>query len=268
MKTKHVLIVDDEPRSRDGIKRTLEAWTDAFLVIHTAASAYEAFNIAEKEMIDLLITDIRMPEMSGLCLIEKLQEKKHATEYIVVSAYSEFNYAHHALELGVFTYLLKPVQKKKLLEAVTKALKLRAEKTRLDHVEKVFDTKLADVNHASEGFPTSVSHALAHIDQHYQSKIGIKEVANAVHLNPNYLSVLFKEHLGITFSDYVTRRRLQHAKHLLLSTNLPVAVIAEQAGYQTAKYFIKLFKDNEGITPSQYRKYCPGQAKEICDSSH
>ncbi|UTR16045.1 response regulator [Salipaludibacillus sp. LMS25] len=259
MKAKQILIVDDEPLSRNGIKRTLEAWSNDFLVIHAATSAYDAFDIAEKESIDLLITDIRMPEMSGLCLIEKLQEKKQPPEFIVISAYCEFNYAHHALELGVFTYLLKPLQKKKLLDAVTKVLKRRSEKIRLNHVEKLLDSKLPDENHVSQGIPTSVSKAMAYIDQHYQSKIGIKEVANAVHLNPNYLSVLFKEHLSITFSDYVIRRRLQHAKHLLLSTDLPIALIAEQTGYQTAKYFIKLFKENESVTPSQYRKKASNQ---------
>jgi YesN/AraC family two-component response regulator len=58
----------------------------------------------------------------------------------------------------------------------------------------------------------------------------------------------------MTFSEYVTRRKLQNAKNLLISTNSPVADVAEEVGYQTSKYFIKIFKEYEGKTPSQYRK--------------
>ncbi|WP_256592999.1 helix-turn-helix transcriptional regulator, partial [Pseudomonas sp. 2822-15] len=70
-----------------------------------------------------------------------------------------------------------------------------------------------------------------------------------VHLNASYFSVLFKEQTGLTFSEYLTRRRMQVAKKLLFSTDLPIGVIAEKVGYQTAKYFIKLFKELEGHTP-------------------
>lgn len=58
----------------------------------------------------------------------------------------------------------------------------------------------------------------------------------------------------MTFSQFVARSKLQAAKKLLYSTGLPVGEIAEQVGYQTAKYFITLFKDYEGMTPSQYRR--------------
>jgi two-component system, response regulator YesN len=73
-------------------------------------------------------------------------------------------------------------------------------------------------------------------------------------LNPSYFSVLFKEQANLNFSEYVTRRRIQRAKELVISTNLPINEIAEEVGYKTSKYFIKIFKEMEGITPSTYRK--------------
>jgi YesN/AraC family two-component response regulator len=66
--------------------------------------------------------------------------------------------------------------------------------------------------------------------------------------------VLFKEQVGLTFSEYLTRKRLQIAKNRLLTTDLQIEEIALEVGYQTAKYFIKIFKDYEGITPSKFRK--------------
>ncbi|MNY49749.1 Arabinose operon regulatory protein [compost metagenome] len=79
-------------------------------------------------------------------------------------------------------------------------------------------------------------------------------MASHIHLNPSYFSALFKEQTGFTFSEYVARSRIQKAKELLLQTRLTIADISEQVGYQTSKYFIKLFKEYEGTSPNQYRK--------------
>lgn len=100
----------------------------------------------------------------------------------------------------------------------------------------------------------AVQQAIEYIDMHFEQELTLKEVANQVHLNPSYLSALFKEELQITFSEYVTRKRIQEAKKLLLSTDLTVSEIAEKSGYQTSKYFIKLFKQFENTTPNGFRK--------------
>lgn len=92
------------------------------------------------------------------------------------------------------------------------------------------------------------------MNENLPGQISLKEVADAVHLNASYFSAMFKEQTSITFSEYLTRKRLQLAKKLLITTDLPIDEVARQAGYQTAKYFIKLFKDSEGVTPSKYRK--------------
>jgi two-component system, response regulator YesN len=84
--------------------------------------------------------------------------------------------------------------------------------------------------------------------------LGLKEVSERVHLNASYFSFLFKEQTDLTFSEYVTRTRVQKAKELLASTHLPVGDISERVGYQTSKYFIKVFKEAAGVSPSQYRK--------------
>lgn len=254
MKQQTVLIVDDEPRSRRGLKRTLEAWSPKLLNVQTAASAKEAITRLNEETIDLLITDIRMPEMSGLHLVKALQEQNPKPVCIVISAYSEFEYAHTALELGVRHYLLKPVKKEKLIEAVESALQMKKEQDRFGQVEKVWDEKIDAIEKERLSSSDSIHEALHYIDAHLDQKIGLKDVAKSVHLNPSYLSALFKEKTNMTFSEYLTRKRLQHAKHLLVSTDRPIGDIAEKCGYQTAKYFIKIFKEHEGMTPTQYRK--------------
>ncbi|PLS01063.1 response regulator transcription factor [Neobacillus cucumis] len=249
-----ILIVDDEPRTRQGLKKTLDTWANGEYQIITAANGEETIEIMDKQKIDILLTDIRMPEMTGLELLKVIKDRNMSPIIIVISAYSEFEYAHEALRLGVINYLLKPISKKNLIEAVEDALKAVEKQERAGMIEKVVDTKLVDVSAHNPSNRIPIREALDYINNNLKNDLTQKEVADHVHLNPSYLSVLFKEHVKLTFSEYVTRRRIQRAKELLMSTNLPIVDIAEESGYKTAKYFIKIFKEIEGETPSAYRK--------------
>ncbi|PTL40011.1 response regulator transcription factor [Alkalicoccus saliphilus] len=246
-----ILIVDDEPRSRSGLKRRLDSWEQYSLNVYTAATGKEALHFLEETAVDLLITDIRMPEMTGLELIEKAKELQDQPVFLVISAYSEFEYAQHALKMGVINYLLKPVKKEAFLDAVHKALEERVKLQRWKQTEVKEEDPVLKNKHL---LPETLQTAVALIDNKIGEKFSLKDIAGEVHLNPSYFSVLFKEHTGMTFSDFVTRRRMQEARNLLLTTDLPVADIAEKTGYQTAKYFIQIFKELEGKTPSRYRK--------------
>ncbi|MFD2655026.1 response regulator transcription factor [Gracilibacillus thailandensis] len=252
MENKVILVVDDEPRSRQGIKKTIERGSQQYEVI-TAANAEEAIERIDHEKVHVLITDIRMPEVSGLELLKKLKEKAKDPVVIVISAYSEFEYAHEALELGVVNYLLKPIAKEKLMEAIEKAIEIEKQREKTGMFNKIVDDKLLEMQQLSK-YNRAVKEAMDYIDQHYDEELTLKEVAKQVHLNASYLSALFKEELQVTFSEYVTRKRMQEAKKLLLSTDLTITEIAEKSGYQTSKYFIKLFKQFENMTPNTFRK--------------
>ncbi|SHM68029.1 response regulator transcription factor [Gracilibacillus kekensis] len=253
MNEKVILVVDDEPRSRQGIKKTIERSTEHHYQVITAENAEEALNLINHEKIHVLITDIRMPEVSGLELLKQLKKKAQDPVVIVISAYSEFEYAHEALELGVVNYLLKPIAKEKLMEAIEKAMDIDKQREKTDIFNKIVDDKLIEMQQLSK-YNRGVKEAMDYIDQHFNQELTLKEVASQVHLNASYLSALFKEELEVTFSEYLTRKRIQEAKRLLLSTDLTVSEIAEQSGYQTSKYFIKLFKQFESTTPNGFRK--------------
>ena len=254
MYTKTILIVDDEPRSRQGLKKTLEIWADGNYQILMAENGKEAIEIIQQQKINILITDIRMPQITGLNLLTMIKEKNINPVVIVISAYSEFEYAQTAIRLGVTNYLLKPISKSKLIEAVEEAAAVEKKQERAGIIEKVVDEKLVDANVKNQSSKETIRKAMSYIDDHLKQEVTQKEVAEHIHLNPSYFSVLFKEQAKLTFSEYITRRRIQHAKNLLITTNLPVGEIAEESGYKTAKYFIKIFKELEGVTPSAYRK--------------
>lgn len=263
---KTILIVDDEPRTREGIKKMLQTWGEGSLTLLTADNGLEALERMRNESIDLLITDIRMPEISGLNLVDQLEKGTISPKpaVILISAFAEFDYAHQAIEYGVVNYLLKPISKEKLLSTVKLALEVGEERGKIKRMQKIVDPKLMDgVSGDSKVLSDPVKDVIAYVDEHLHLTISLREVAGHIHLNPSYLSALFKEQMQITFSEYVTRRKLQRARELLLQTKLPIAEIAESVGFQTPKYFNKLFKEYEGTTPGNYRQSMAGENSDI-----
>jgi YesN/AraC family two-component response regulator len=262
MLKKTILIVDDEPKTRQGLKKTLEGWAEGKFEIISTDGAAEAISILVKRKIHLLITDISMPEINGIDMLKNLKEQQQNPVVIIISAYSEFEYAQEAIRLGVLNYLLKPLSKRKLIEAVEQAVEVQAKREREGKIHKFIDERLVVVKAGERKEDSPIQKAMSFIDEHLDEQLTLKDVANFVHLNPSYFSVLFKEQANMTFSEYVTRSRLQKAKNLLIVSNLSVADISEEVGYSTSKYFIKLFKEYEGQTPSQYRKTATISEKE------
>ena len=104
-----VLLVDDEEMVTQGLSRFVP-WEDTgFQVAGTASSADKALAFLEKTPVDLVITDITMPVKSGLDLIEALNEKYPNIKTVILSGYSDFNYAQQAIRLGALDYLTKPI---------------------------------------------------------------------------------------------------------------------------------------------------------------
>ncbi|WP_308635468.1 response regulator transcription factor [Paenibacillus silvisoli] len=255
MRNRTILIVDDEPRSREGMKKMLSAWAMGEYDIMTADNGFAALAILGETPVDLMISDISMPEMNGLSLVEKLNDMllPRRPSVILISGYAEFEYARQAIQLSVINYLLKPVSKDKLVAAVEEALRAGEENNRIGLLQKMADPQLIAVKEEEAVLSDPVRMAIQYVDEHIEEAVSLKDVSEHVHLNGSYFSSLFKEQIHMTFSEYVARRKLHKAKELLLKTNLPIAEIAERIGYQTAKYFNKVFKEYESMSPGQYR---------------
>ena len=111
-----IILVDDEPWALIGLKECID-WEKAGFIIAAECDCGEAaLEAAEAYCPDAVITDIRMPDMSGLELIQKLREKQPSVQCIVVSAFSDFEMAREAIRLMAVGYLLKPLQEKEVLE--------------------------------------------------------------------------------------------------------------------------------------------------------
>lgn len=101
---------------------------------------------------------------------------------------------------------------------------------------------------------THVEHAKRLIETESAGSVSLTSIADRLNLNPAYLSRIFKEYTGVTFTDYVIQARVRLSKELLLQTELKVQDISERLGYAKVNHFIKLFKDMTGITPGEFRK--------------
>lgn len=115
-----VLIVDDEPIIKKSITKLIQMEHSNFKIINTADNGKEALQIAEKELPDLVITDVRMPGMDGIQLIKKLSNLKKKMKVVMISGYDEFDYVQKALRFGAVDYILKPIKPSLFHEVIQK----------------------------------------------------------------------------------------------------------------------------------------------------
>ena len=132
-----VLLVDDEPFIMQGLKVIIDWENEGFEIAGTVSNGKEALQFLENENVDLVIADIRMPEMTGLELLETLRkDKKSDVYFVILSGYADFSYAQQAMQNDCTDYILKPVDKEMLLKVLNKVLVLKNEKNQIDEDNK------------------------------------------------------------------------------------------------------------------------------------
>ncbi len=105
----------------------------------------------------------------------------------------------------------------------------------------------------ASGVESLLLHAKEYLDTNYDKGVTLEEVAEKIGLSSYYLSKLFKERYQVTFIEYLTNRRLQKAKDLLLDGKTPLKEIALTIGYKDPNYFSRVFKKETGLSPREYR---------------
>lgn len=107
--------------------------------------------------------------------------------------------------------------------------------------------------HSHKQYSPQVQKVIALVEHDLTDSLGLKNIAQALNLSPGYLSTLFKKEMGVTLTDYVNGKRMDHAALLLCTTDFSASAIAQQCGVADNNYFTKLFKKHTGKTPLQYR---------------
>ncbi len=122
-------------------------------------------------------------------------------------------------------------------------------------VEKMFTTVISKrKNEVGKQSRSQLSDAIKYVDEHYaDSNLSLNEVAKEVNISPSYLSAMFSRENKTTFVEYMTAKRMEHARQMLLSTEQKSQVIAEKVGYKDPHYFSYIFKKTYGCSPKEFR---------------
>ncbi len=255
-----LLIADDETLIREAILARLKKGNYAFDEIFQAADGLEAWDIAQRERPEIIITDVQMDGMTGLSLIQSCQNAHIPASIIVISGYAEFEYVQDAMYHDACGYLLKPITQESLFDALEKALGKQAVHARLSRLQEDAAPLSSDALLPKHGAPQEpepplsvTEQARRYLEEHYREPVFIETLAEYLHLNPRYFSTLFKKKEGVSPLDYLTRIRMEAAKDLLRDTDIPASEVSYLVGYEDPRYFYKVFKKYTGQTPTNFR---------------
>ena len=242
MKKLKVLLVDDEIMIREGFKRLFDWQAHDCEVVGEASDGMEALGQIDSLSPDIVIMDINIPIINGLKVIELSRIKHPQTAFIIVSGYDDFSYCQQALRLQRTDYILKPVDYEDF-------------GARIDSLKiSLFEERVSGISVPEKQEERTIMGITRYLQEHLGEDVSLNILSEEFHLNPQYISQLFKSEIGVGFWSYLTSIRMEKAKKLLLSTSLSIAEVAEKSGYGDYRVFTKVFKKTEGITPSQYRR--------------
>lgn len=239
----NILIVDDELPAVQGILQIMD-WKrlgiENAYVAYSLREAMEQFS--QHYYIELLLTDIEMQGGTGFDLIRWCNARNMRYVSIILSGFPNFHYAQRAITLGVFEYLLKPVNNSMLEGTLQRAV------ARLRQQNEV------PVQRPDTDAESLIEQVQFYIFAHISQEISRDEIAAYVNLSPKYLSTIFKRETSCTLSDYIRNERIAFAKRLLKQTNLPISMISENVGYDSLSYFSTVFRQVAGCSPREYRR--------------
>lgn len=248
-----ILVVDDETIVLDGLRRRLlEMDLPEIGEVMTASCVDDALAILRKKPVQLLITDIELGRKNGFELIENAQKMQPDVTCVIVTAYADFNYAQQAIRLGVVDFVLKPCTEMKMCQAVMRAIEKNRRQTpsqeALDAMRKT----------------DPVLWACEYVRTTPIDRIDMATVANELDMSYSYFSRLFKQKMGVLFSDFVTELKMKQALNLLKEGHA-VREIAHQLGYLNHANFSRAFKNYYHVNPSDY---AAGLPKEQADGGN
>ena len=247
-----VVLVDDERLIVRGLSSVVPWESLGCRVVGTAYDGAGGLKLIREIRPDIVLTDIRMPNMDGLTMLAALRSEFPRMQMSVLTAYRDFEYARQALHLGVCRYLLKPSNMSELEEA------LRQMVSRLEAgpKENAREEETAAGNYI-------VQAALGYMRDHCSEQhISLSEVAGHVYVSQWHLSKLLNRETGQSFFDLLGAMRIEASKRLLADPARRIHEVAEAVGYLDVAHFSKSFKKYVGCTPGEYRNCgcAPGES--------
>jgi len=246
-----VLLVDDERTILEGISSIVDWEREGVTLSGTANNGVEALEFIEKNEPDIVISDIMMPGLDGIQLLQKTSKTHPLMKFILLSGYSEFEYARQAMGYGVKHYLLKPSNEDLISQAlaeVVSELDLQRNQELLFRFQDKKEQSYSDI----------VMQMIDVIEKHLGNPhLTLQFVANEeLYMNADYLGKQFKKEVGHGFSTFVRNKRVEQALKIIEhESSIRVYELAERLGFgDNPQYFSQIFKKITGYKPTDLIK--------------
>lgn len=246
-----ILIVEDELLELEFLKSIVSEEILPDDKIFTCESGLQAVKMAQQYQPDIIVMDILLPEMDGLKAIQQIKQFLPKVYIIILSAYSDFTYAQTAIRLNIQDYLLKPI-KPSVFKQVFRDLLATVSTNQSDDILESKEPQNKQIHF--------IEKSIKYIHNNYKEKLPLQLVASYVFVNPQYFSRIFKKEIGVSYTDYVNKLKIEYACKLLKTTNYPAYRIASECGFSDPSYFNRVFVQQMKMTPKVYRR------KFLCDS--
>ena len=176
---------------------------------------------------------------------------------IILTGYSDFEYAREAIRNGVSYYVLKPLDMEEMKEALERAaLELKnigILRREMEDREKLKHSVLIPEPDSMGGMDPVASQILDFIARNYDQKIALADLEEELHYSERYLNQRFQKALGTTVIEYLNRYRIQKALAMLTDEGNAISDIGWKCGIGDYKYFSYVFKKYMGCSPKEYR---------------
>ena len=247
-----VMIIDDEPIIAEGLSKIIPWSRWDCEVVAVAQDGLAGQTLIREKKPDLIISDICMPGQDGLNMIAALKSEFPDMEVTILTGYRDFDYAQRAIRLGVSRFLLKPSDLGELNEAVeTMVNSLKKKGITPDRRENQETEEKEEQKNAAGSF--IVHNAVQYMQEHFQEKITLSELADKIYVSQWHLSKLLNRHMGKNFSEVLNSIRIEKAKELMKDPALRLSDIAEMVGFLDVAHFSRVFKKLTGVSAGEYR---------------
>ena len=250
-KSMTLLIVDDQDDILQFIK---DEYSPLFKTIYTAHDGKEALDLIRQRMPNVVVSDIMMPRMNGfeLCKTIKTDLELSSIPVILLTSRSDPKNQDMGYKMGADSFLPKPFDSKLLYKIIRSQLKNRYEIKR-QYATSFFTAISEDqtFSAADEQFVLKLNRFIR--ENLSNTMLGVDMIVEHMNVSRTTLFNKMNNLVGASTNKYIRRIRIDIAKEMLSKTNKSVGTIAEETGFSESQYFSTVFKQETGMTPSQFK---------------
>ena len=239
-----VYIVDDEKMVVTDLIDAIP-WLDfGFKVIGSSTSPGRALAEIVDLKPDVVFSDLRMPGPNdGIELIKRVQESCVDTEFVLLSAFADFEASRSFFTMGGVDYLLKPMNQDDAALVLEKVSRKIAAKHNMTPSVRFAPSQ-----------STKFDLLVAYVTKNFSKKITLVGLSEKFNMSQTYICDLFAKHYDSTLKIFITNLRMNEASRLLLETDAPIKEIASHCGYSDHNYFCKIYKAHSGKSPTEFKE--------------